>query len=310
MLHRRRHPPSGELFDPLTNGRSVGEVHGGRFNSVGWMVTSRGDFIRYVVPTISSGFVEWENLGLHRTNPAPDLYTLFGMWDPSKGDYRDNPLPRSRAQAGHPGAQLALRPSALDLRRTGAQRRASISSRGIRARSIDGASSGGRVATATKRASCSTAVSSSAPATGRRTSPPITGSRWESRSAPSRFVGGLPQREHRAALEQRSARVEALEPCLEQVELFSIQAIDSRSALLLVHQEPGALQHPQVPAHRRPGAGESLGDLSRGHLAAAEANHQEYLAPRRVREGGDDVVELGQPLRLAPALTQSVSRAR
>jgi hypothetical protein len=58
--------------------------------SRGWQVTSRGDFIRYIVPTIQSGFVEWENLGLTPTNPAPDLYTLFGMWDPSKGDYREN----------------------------------------------------------------------------------------------------------------------------------------------------------------------------------------------------------------------------
>jgi hypothetical protein len=86
-------PPSSssEIFDPLTNGRSVGEQRGGRFSSAGWQVTSRGDFIRYVVPTITSGFVEWENLGLQRTNPAPDLYTLFGMWDPSKGPYRENP---------------------------------------------------------------------------------------------------------------------------------------------------------------------------------------------------------------------------
>ncbi len=84
-------PSSSELYDPLTNGRSVGDQRGGRFTSSGWQVTSRGDFIRYVVPTIQSGFVEWENLGLSRTNPAPDLYTLFGMWDPSKGPYRENP---------------------------------------------------------------------------------------------------------------------------------------------------------------------------------------------------------------------------
>jgi hypothetical protein len=81
----------GEIFDPLTNGFSVGEVHGGQFVSSGWQVRSRGDFIRYVVPTIESGFVEWENVGLTPTNPAFDLYTLFGMWDPSKGDYRENP---------------------------------------------------------------------------------------------------------------------------------------------------------------------------------------------------------------------------
>ncbi len=84
-------PSSGQLFDPLTNGHSIGDQRGGRFTSSGWQVTSRGDFIRYVVPTLESGFVEWENLGLQRSNPAADLYTLFGMWDPSKGEYRDNP---------------------------------------------------------------------------------------------------------------------------------------------------------------------------------------------------------------------------
>ena len=83
-------PSSSEVFDPLTNGMSVGDRHGGRMTSRGWQVTSRGDFIRYIVPTIQSGFVEWENLGLAPRNPAPDLYTLFGMWDPSKGDYREN----------------------------------------------------------------------------------------------------------------------------------------------------------------------------------------------------------------------------
>jgi len=85
-------PSSGELFDPLTSGRSIGDQRGGRFTSSGWQVTGRGDFIRYVVPTIQSGFVEWENVGLSRSNPAHDLYTLFGMWDPSRGDYRENPF--------------------------------------------------------------------------------------------------------------------------------------------------------------------------------------------------------------------------
>jgi hypothetical protein len=83
-------PSAAEIFDPLTNGRSVGERRGGRFTSAGWQVTSRGDFIRYVVPTIPSGFVEWDNIGLARFNPAFDLFSLFGMWDPSKGDYREN----------------------------------------------------------------------------------------------------------------------------------------------------------------------------------------------------------------------------
>ena len=70
----------------------MGQVSGGRFTSSGWQVTQRGNFIRYVVPTITSGFVEWENLNLTRTNPARDLFSLMGMWDPTRGDYRENPF--------------------------------------------------------------------------------------------------------------------------------------------------------------------------------------------------------------------------
>jgi hypothetical protein len=102
----------GEIFDPLTNGTSVGEVRGGRFVSGGWQVTSRGDFLRYVVPTIESGYVEWENVGLAPRNPAHDLYTLFGMWDPSRGDYRENPYRvhvRKLDTQGHNPPYLRLR---------------------------------------------------------------------------------------------------------------------------------------------------------------------------------------------------------
>lgn len=105
-------PSAAEIVDPLTNGRSVGQVSGGRFIASGWQVTSRGDFIRYVVPTIQSGFVEWENIGLARLNPAPDLFTLFGMWDPTKGDYRENPYRvhlRKLDTQGHNPPYLRLR---------------------------------------------------------------------------------------------------------------------------------------------------------------------------------------------------------
>lgn len=78
------------VTDPLTNGRTVGRASGGRFISQGWQVTSRTDYLRYEVPSISSGFVEWENTGLRTSNPAPDNYMLFGMWDPLAGVYRDN----------------------------------------------------------------------------------------------------------------------------------------------------------------------------------------------------------------------------
>ncbi len=105
-------PSSGEIFDPLTNGSSRGQVSGGRFTSSGWQVTSRGDFIRYVVTPIRSGFVEWENIGLTRRNPQPDLFSLFGMWDPTRGDYRENPYRvhvRKLDTNGHNPPYLRLR---------------------------------------------------------------------------------------------------------------------------------------------------------------------------------------------------------
>jgi hypothetical protein len=84
-------PPASTLVtDPLTNGRTVGRASGGRFISQGWQVTARTDYLRYEVPSISSGFVEWENTGLRTTNAAPNNHMLFGMWDPSAGVYRDN----------------------------------------------------------------------------------------------------------------------------------------------------------------------------------------------------------------------------
>ena len=70
----------------------MGEVSGGIFTGVGWQVTHRGNFIRYRVRPMSSGFVEWENLNLTPFNPQRDLFTIMGMWDPSRGEYRENPF--------------------------------------------------------------------------------------------------------------------------------------------------------------------------------------------------------------------------
>jgi len=80
------------VFDSLMDGTSAGDVGGGEFVAQGWRVTTKSDFIRYVVPTITSGFVEWENTGLRTTNPAPDNVMLLGMWDasPEAGPYRTN----------------------------------------------------------------------------------------------------------------------------------------------------------------------------------------------------------------------------
>ncbi len=70
----------------------MGEVSGGIFTGAGWQVTHRGNFIRYRVRPMSSGFVEWENLNLTPFNPQRDLFTIMGMWDPSRGAYRENPF--------------------------------------------------------------------------------------------------------------------------------------------------------------------------------------------------------------------------
>jgi hypothetical protein len=89
-------PPTGPgtviVFDPLTNFSSVGEVSGGAFTAGGWEVRDKRNYIRYHVPTLSSGYVEWSNSGLRPSNPSLDQYMLFGMWDPNRGDYRTNPF--------------------------------------------------------------------------------------------------------------------------------------------------------------------------------------------------------------------------
>ncbi len=84
-------PTSGAILSDPLNGGSLGEVSGGQFTSGGWQVTSPADYIRYEVPTLTSGWVEFETTGLRETNPSHDQFMLFGMWDPSAGDYRANP---------------------------------------------------------------------------------------------------------------------------------------------------------------------------------------------------------------------------
>lgn len=79
------------VYDPLTNGMTVGVRGGGEFTPEGWRVKTRSDYIRYAVPTLESGFVEWDNVGMEDEVPEKQ-WMLFGMWDPSAGGYRENPF--------------------------------------------------------------------------------------------------------------------------------------------------------------------------------------------------------------------------
>ena len=86
---------SGEtlvVFDPLTEGSTLGQRFGGSLTSKGWRINNNTDFIRYEIPPISDGYVQWQNLGLTPTGGNDASHMLFGMWDPSAGDFRQNPF--------------------------------------------------------------------------------------------------------------------------------------------------------------------------------------------------------------------------
>ncbi|MGH9323897.1 MAG: hypothetical protein ACRD3V_28935 [Vicinamibacteria bacterium] len=83
-------PLNGVLvYDPLTNGTSVGVRVGGEFTPEGWQVKSRSDYIRYAVPTTEAGYVEWDNSNMEDVVPDKQ-WMLFAMWDPSRGGYTQN----------------------------------------------------------------------------------------------------------------------------------------------------------------------------------------------------------------------------
>ena len=80
------------LFDPLNSGSSVGEVFGGQFVAAGWQALTNADCIRYEIPQIDQGQLEFQTTNVSSPNPAAGKRMLISMWDPDKGDYRDNPF--------------------------------------------------------------------------------------------------------------------------------------------------------------------------------------------------------------------------
>ncbi len=80
------------VSDPLTTGMSVGEVSGGEFRAGGWFTTDASSYIRYEIPTTPNGFVEFQVTNLRNPNPRSDKRNLMIMWDPTRGDYTENPF--------------------------------------------------------------------------------------------------------------------------------------------------------------------------------------------------------------------------
>jgi hypothetical protein len=78
------------LQDPLTNGSTLAiERGGGSFTPQGWRVDNNSDFLRYEVPTIVHGYVQWQMVGMTPGGIA-DSRMFFGMWDPTAGNFRTN----------------------------------------------------------------------------------------------------------------------------------------------------------------------------------------------------------------------------
>jgi hypothetical protein len=87
------------IFDPLTNGQSVGDVIGGRFvPGEGWEATNLADAIDYNIPTMTSGILEFDVLGVEEDEPGPydighKFYCMgsannWDFWGFRNGDYK------------------------------------------------------------------------------------------------------------------------------------------------------------------------------------------------------------------------------
>ena len=73
------------LYDPLTNGTTLGSLGGGEFTEQGWKVIASSNFIIYDMEPIETGFLEFDITNVPLRNPHRDARHLFFMWDPSLG---------------------------------------------------------------------------------------------------------------------------------------------------------------------------------------------------------------------------------
>jgi hypothetical protein len=96
------------VSDPLTNFTSVGEVNGGAFTSRGWEVRAQSNYIRYRIPTVSSGYVEFSTTGLNHNAPYVRLRWISGGEQHDEGhnftNWNPSQVYRWRIQWGPAGA--------------------------------------------------------------------------------------------------------------------------------------------------------------------------------------------------------------
>ena len=79
------------VFDDLTDGATLAtDREGGSFTPQGWRVDGNRDFLRYEVPPVENGYVQWQNVGLTPQGANEASHMLFGMWDPTVGAFRQN----------------------------------------------------------------------------------------------------------------------------------------------------------------------------------------------------------------------------
>lgn len=90
-----------DIFDPLTNGQSVGSVIGGHFVAgQGWEADGLGDAIDYDIPTMTSGSFEFDVIGVEEDEPGPyDIgHKFYCMGESFAWDFwgfRDGPFKAS-----------------------------------------------------------------------------------------------------------------------------------------------------------------------------------------------------------------------
>jgi hypothetical protein len=79
-----------QVFDPLLDGKSVGNVGGGTFiQGQGWRANSINDYINYDIPTLTAGTLEFDITGVESDEPGPyDIgMKFYSMGDGTQWDF-------------------------------------------------------------------------------------------------------------------------------------------------------------------------------------------------------------------------------